>query len=287
MKKTVTVVALAMATSMFVGCASSKVALTDEQKEVVQDWTNRAEMYVQITEEGLKDPLLCNNPTIDALVNTIGPISTAVTTWTATKVSEQLAVNAWNTYAGWVNGPEAAKLSGDALAAEQTRQAKLACIEAGMTLNATEETLLDAATVVYNFRKLNLTSTEDTDAFFANLSEENANKVAAWSDALQKNMGAEEGRQVFFEVIGIEKTNWKDVVPKLASYATTVAASSKQLANALEDKDLAKRLALGATPFASAQDKALLAAVDRLQLQTSTMLKAIPWLTSALTTKVD
>ena len=223
MKKTVTVVALAMATSMFVGCASSKVALTDEQKEVVQDWTNRAEMYVQITEEGLKDPLLCNNPTIDALVNTIGPISTAVTTWTATKVSEQLAVNAWNTYAGWVNGPEAAKLSGDALAAEQTRQAKLACIEAGMTLNATEETLLDAATVVYNFRKLNLTSTEDTDAFFANL----------------------------------------------------------------KDKDLAKRLALGATPFASAQDKALVAAVDRLQLQTTTMLKAIPWLTSALTTKVD
>ncbi|WP_300767213.1 hypothetical protein [uncultured Bifidobacterium sp.] len=269
MKKFMKVGALAaVGCVVMVGCASSS-KLTPEQEAAVGPWRDQTQMMIDAKDPDLTATCTSGIAEIDAIANTVTPIASAVNKWMLDYIRETQADFAWNTYIGWRNGPDSGKMSPDAFKEESARQAKLACLEPGLTLNSTDANA-DALTVLA-YRGLNLADAAAVDAFLA---EKLPADMANWATALEANAGV--GREGFYKAIKVEATDWTKILAPLQNNLTQLTKANTSIAAVLKKPELAAKL----NPLTGGKES--LAAVNRLRKQITVTLNQIPWLVDAI-----
>ena len=286
MKTTMKFAAVALAgCAALAGCVCGS-KLTPEQEEVVGAWRDQTQMLIDARDPDLTAECKSGIAEVDAIANTVTPISMSVNKLINDKIRETQAAAAWNTYVGWKNGPEANKLSGDALAAASARQARLACFEQGLTLNSTDA---DAdALKVFDFRQLTSAKTRADEATLdAFLAENGSEALNTWAAALERSVGT--GREAFYEAIGVEATDWEALIPDLTKYSSDIADATKRVSTVLKNptvKEVMIQYALGSLGQATVGDGINVQeagdAILRLQKQLAVTSEQLPWLIDAI-----
>lgn len=274
----------AVGCAILVGCSSS--GLTPEQEAKVGPWRDRTQVLIDAADPDLTAECKSGIPEVDAIANTVTPISMAVNKLINDKIRETQAATAWNTYVAWKNGPEANKLKGEELAAAAVRQAKIACFEQGLTLNSKDANA--DAVKVFRFRELTgATNRADDATIDAFLAENGAADLAKWATALDQNVG--KGREAFYKAINVEATDWAKVLPDLTKWVNDITNASTRIAAVAQNPTVAEvmvQYGLGSFGAATVGDginvKAAGDAIIRLQKQIAVTGKQLPWLIDAI-----
>lgn len=263
---------------MFAGCTSS--GLSEEEMAKVGPWYDMAVVLKDASDPELSKPVNTQIAAVDAVANTVSPIATTVSSWTAQYVRRVYADTAWDAYTGWYNGPTASQLSGDALKAAAEVQAQLACFEQGLALNSSDP-VADARRVMA-FRGLDRSNEDAVKKFLAENASEN---LKTWSGALIAAQS--QGREAFYKAIQVtppQKSD-ADMLTYLTKAVTDITAAGTQLTDALSDSTLAKSLAaasFGAEVVQGVSGKETLAEIERLQEQLGVTGRLAPWLIDAI-----
>ena len=272
----------AVGCAILVGCSSS--GLTPEQEAIVGPWRDQTQVLIDAADPDLTAECKSGIPEVDAVANTVTPISMAVNKLINDKIRETQAATAWNTYVAWKNGPEANKLKGEELAAAAVRQAKLACFEQGLTLNS-KDANADALKVL-DFRNLDRSDSAAVDAF---LTQNGPADLTTWATALEQNAG--KGREAFYKAINVEATDWAKVLPELTKWVNDITNASTRIAAVAQNPTVAEvmvQYGLGSFGAATVGDginvKEAGDAIIRLQKQIAVTGKQLPWLIDAIQT---